>query len=412
MPQSPFYDQAETRGRDEREAALLAALPAQIARAKSTRAFAETLRGIAPADIADRAALARLPVLRKSDLLARQRADLPFAGAIAVATAELARVFHSPGPMYVPQPARVDFARMARALFASGLRAGDLVHVSFAFHFTPGGWMMDGGARALGCPVFPAGTGNTELQAQTIAELRPRGYAGTPSFLKIILEKGKEMAFDHSSLACALVSGEAFAPSLQQAIKELGVDAYQCYATADTGLIAYESPAREGMVLDEELIVEIVRPGTGDPVSEGEVGEVVVTSLAPEYPLIRLGTGDMSAILSGPSPCGRTNARIKGWMGRADQTTKVKGMFVHPHQVAEVLRRHDGIVRGRLVVGQVDGADVMTLRCETFGAGAALVDGLRTSIHAVCKLKGEVELVAPGTLPNDGKVIEDTRTYR
>ena len=250
-------------------------MPAQIARAKSTHAFAEALRGFAPADIADRAALARLPVLRKSDLLARPRADPPFADANAVAMAEFARVFHSPGPMYVPQPARIDFARMARAPFAAGFRPGDLVHVAFAFHFTPGGWMMDGGARALGCPVFPAGTGNTELQAQTIAELRPRGSAGTPSFLKIVLEKGKEMKFDHSSLACALVSGEAFAPPLRQAIKELGVDAYQCYATADAGLIAYESPAREGLVLDEELIVEIVRPGTGDPVPEGEVGEVV-----------------------------------------------------------------------------------------------------------------------------------------
>jgi phenylacetate-CoA ligase len=406
-----FFDVRETRAPEARELALFAALPQQVAAAKATTYFGPLLADIEPAAVTSRAALAQLPVVRKSDLLQHQRANPPFAGALGIPMGALHRIFHSPGPMYVPGPPRTDFARMARALFAAGARQGDLVHVGFAYHFTPGGWMADGAARALGCPVFPAGTGNTELQAQTIAELKPRAYIGTPSFLKIILEKAREMDLDTSSLRAALVSGEAFPPALQSAIKALGVDAYQCYATADAGLIAYETIAREGLVLDEDLIVEIVRPGTGDPVPDGEVGEVVVSVLTPEYPLLRFGTGDMSAILAGQSPCGRTNRRIKGWMGRADQTTKVKGMFVHPHQVADVLKRHRELGRGRLVVSQSDGVDAMTLRCECAEHGTALAEAVRASLQAVCKLKGEVEFVRPGTLPIDGKVIEDTRTY-
>ena len=406
-----FFEDRETRTAEAREAALMAALPVQVAHAKATAYFGPLLKDVNPETVTTRAALATLPVVRKSDFLQHQRANPPFAGALGVPLASLHRVFHSPGPLYVPGPAREDFARMARALFAAGARPGDLVHVGFAYHFTPGGWMADGAARALGCPVFAAGTGNTELQVQTIAELRPRAYVGTPSFLKIILEKARELGTDASSLRVALVSGEAFPPALQKAIKDLGVDAYQCYATADVGLIAYETQTREGLVLDEDLIVEIVRPGTGDPVPDGEVGEVVVTVLTPEYPLLRFGTGDMSAFMAGPSPCGRTNRRIKGWMGRADQTTKVKGMFVHPHQVAAVLKRHPELGRGRLVVTQAQGADVMTLRCESDADHESLEDAVRASIQAVCKLKGQVEFVRPGTLPNDGKVIEDARAY-
>jgi phenylacetate-CoA ligase len=407
----PNLDALETRPQDERERDHFQRLPEQIAAAKlASPAYAESLRDVDPRAIDSRAALAKLPVLRKSDLLERQRRAPPFAGVNTVEIAALARIFHSPGPMYAPQADRPDFARMGRAMRAAGFRKGALVHVSFAYHFTPGAWMMDSGARALGCPVFPAGTGNTELQARTIAELRPAAYAGTPSFLKIILDEGAKLGVDLSSLRHALVSGEAFPSALQQAVKAHGVDAYQCYATADLGLIAYETSARQGLVLDEEIIVEILRPGTGDPVPDGEVGEVVVTNLSSDYPLIRFATGDLSAILAGPSPCGRTNRRIKGWMGRADQTTKVKGMFVHPQQIAEVVKRHGEIGRARLVVTHADGLDVMTLKCEAAG-GPVLADAIRASIQAVCKLKGEVELVAPGALPNDGKVIEDARKY-
>jgi phenylacetate-CoA ligase len=409
MAVGPFHDAHETRTPEAREAALLARLAAQVAHAKArSKPYAELLHGVDAKDVRSHAALARLPILRKSELLSRQRAEPPFAGAVATDT--LLRVFQSPGPMYAPQSDRPDFARLARAMTAAGFRRRDMVHIGFTFHFTPGAWMMDSAARALGCPVFPGGVGNTEQQAQTIAELKPRCYAGTPSFLKIILEKGRELGLDLSALKAALVSGEAFPPSLQKEIAGFGVDAYQCYATADLGLIAYETSAREGLVIDEDVLVEIVRPGTGDPVPDGEVGEVVVTNFSPDYPLLRFATGDLSAIMAGASPCGRTNKRLKGWMGRADQTTKVKGMFVHPHQVAEVLKRHPEVKRGRLVVTQAGGLDVMTLRCETEARGG-LAEALKASIQTVCKLKGEVELVPPGALPNDGKVIEDARTY-
>lgn len=405
------YDELETRAPEARERDHLGRLPDQVAAAKlASRAYAETLRAVDPRAVDSRASLAKLPVLRKSELLERQRDDPPLAGVPTVEIAAFARIFHSPGPMYAPQTDRPDFARLARAMHAAGFREGNLVHISFAYHFTPGAWMMDSAARALACPVFPAGTGNTELQARTIAELKPPAYAGTPSFLKIILDEGAKLGLDLSSLKHALVSGEAFPPPLQQAVKAHGVDAYQCYATADLGLIAYETSAREGLVLDEEIIVEILRPGTGDPVPDGEVGEVVVTNLSPDYPLIRFATGDLSAIMAGTSPCGRTNRRIKGWMGRADQTTKVKGMFVHPQQIAEVVKRHKEIGRARLVVTHAAGLDAMVLKCEA-AAGEGLADAIRASIQSVCKLKGEVELVAPGSLPNDGKVIEDARKY-
>jgi phenylacetate-CoA ligase len=407
----PFYDTLETRDPETRETALLAALPRQIAHAKAQApALAALLRDVDPASVRSRADLAKLPVLRKSELIERQKSAPPFGGLAAVPPAMLARVFMSPGPIFDPEGREGDYWRMARALFAAGFRAGDLIHNCFAYHLTPAGSMLETGAQALGCAVIPGGTGQTELQLKAIEHLRPQGYVGTPSFLRIILEKGRELGADLSSMKKALVSGEAFPPALQKEVAGYGIAALQCYASADLGLIAYESPAREGMILDEGILVEIVRPGTGDPVAEGEVGEVVVTTLTPDYPLIRFATGDLSAILGGRSPCGRTNARIKGWMGRADQTTKVKGMFVHPVQVAEAVRPYREILRARLVVSQEDQIDVMTLHAEVpAGADPALAARLVESLQAVTKLKGKVVLQAPGSLPNDGKVIEDTR---
>lgn len=410
-------DALETRAPAEREAALLAALPAQIAHARSaSSAFAEILAGIDPAAITSRTALATLPVTRKSDLLARQqarRAENVFGGFSTLGFgAAMPRVFSSPGPMYEPEGTRRDYWRMARALFAAGFRPGELVHNCFSYHFVPAGSMMESGAHALGCSVFPGGTGQTEQQVQAMAELKPAGYIGTPSFLKIIVEKAAEMKVALPSVTKALVSAEAFPPSLRDWLAERGIAGYQCYATADLGLIAYETEAREGLVVDEGVIVEIVRPGTGDPVLEGEVGELVVTTLNPDYPLIRFGTGDLSAVLPGQCPSGRTNTRIKGWMGRADQTTKVRGMFVHPAQVAEIARRFPEVIKARLVVSGEMANDSMCLRVETRSSPAGLDQRISDAIRDVTKLRGTVELLVPGSLPNDGKVIEDARSYK
>lgn len=407
------YDDLETRVPEAREAQLMAALPAQIAHAKArSPGYAQILAGFDPAAVADRAALAQLPVTRKSDLLERQSPAAPFGGLAAVAVGEAAHLFASPGPIFEFETARRGFWRLERALFAAGFRAGDVVHNCFAYHLTPGGWMLDGAARGLGCAVIPGGIGNSEQQVQAIAHFRPVGYTGTPDFLKVLLDKGVELGADCSSIIRALVSGGALFPALRQAYAERGVAVLQCYATADLGLIAYESEAREGLILDEEIIVEILRPGTGDPLPEGEVGEVVVTTLNPDYPLIRFATGDLSAVLPGTSPCGRTAPRIKGWMGRADQATKVKGMFVQPAQVAAVLKRHGEIARARLVVTRHGDSDAMTLRCEVAaGKAAGLEAAIAESLQAACGLKGAVELVDPGSLPNDGKVIDDQRRY-
>ncbi|BAE52398.1 Coenzyme F390 synthetase [Paramagnetospirillum magneticum AMB-1] len=403
-----FYDSLETRSTDEREAAQFEALPEQIALAKAdSPAFARVLAEVDPASVTGRAALARLPVTRKSELIDAQQADPPFASLIATPKSELRRVFASPGPIYDPEGWDNDWWRIARALYAAGFRRGDLMHNCFSYHFTPGGVMFETGAHALGCPVFPAGIGNTDQQAKAVADLKPAGYGGTPSFLKIILERAEEMGLDHSSLTKACVSGEALLPPLRQSLKDLGVDVTQCYATADLGLIAYETKAREGLIVDEGVIVEIVRPGTGDPVPEGEVGEVVVTSFNQDYPLIRFATGDLSAILTGRSPCGRTNMRLKGWMGRADQTTKIKGMFVHPRQIAEVAKRHPEVIRARLVVEKDGENDRLTLNVETSATG--LEAALKDSFQSLCKLKTEVAFVTPGGLPNDGIVIQDKR---
>ena len=413
-----YFDSLETRAPAEREAALLAALPAHIARAQQhSRAFAEILAGVDAQAIQTREALARLPVTRKSELLERQRASRAagqdaFGGFAATPYGALMqRVFASPGPIYEPEGVATDYWRTGRAMFAAGFRAGDLAHNAFSYHMTPGAFIMESGARAVGCTVFPAGTGQTEQQLQAIAELRPAGYIGTPSFLRILLEKAAEAGSDVRSLTKAMVSGEACPPSLRDWFAERGVAAYQSYATADVGLIAYETAAREGLVLDEGVIVEIVRPGTGDVVPEGEVGEVVVTVLNPDYPLVRFGTGDLSAVLAGACPTGRTNARIKGWLGRADQTTKVRGMFVHPGQVAEIVRRFPEVQRARLVVSGEMADDRMLLRAEAV-ADAALQQRLSEAVRDVTKLRSDVELVAPGSLPNDGKVIEDARSYR
>lgn len=407
-----YYDAKETRDPAERERDLLARLPAQVAHAKThAPAFAKLLEGVDPASITSRAALARLPVIRKSELLERQKAARPFGGFAAVPWGRAChRVFASPGPLYEPEGARPDYYRLARAFFAAGFREGDLVHNTFSYHFTPAGSMMETAAHALGCTVFPAGVGQTEQQLAAIADLQPCAYVGTPSFLRIILEKADELGIA-SSFTKAFVSGEAFPPSIRDAFAARGIAAYQAYATADIGLIAYETPAREGLVLDEDVILEIVRPGTGDPVAEGEVGEVVVTTFNPDYPLIRFGTGDLSAIMPGTSPCGRTNLRIRGWMGRADQTTKVKGMFVHPGQVAEVAKRHPELRKVRLIVDNPDLNDRMTLHCESESSDDELAGAIAASIRELTKLRGEVSFCAPGSLANDGKVIDDIRKY-
>ena len=415
-------DALETRDPAARESALLATLPGQIEHAqKNAAAFAEILKDINAADITSRHALAKLPVIRKYELLEKQKASRAAGGSVfggfsAVSYGhQMPRVFSSPGPLYEPEGSRPDYWRMARAIAAAGFQSGELIHNCFSYHFTPAGSMMETGAHALGCTVFPGGIGQTEQQVQAMAELQPAGYIGTPSFLKIILEKAAEMGVALPSVKKALVSGEAFPPSLRDWMTERGVNAYQCYATADVGLIAYETGARQGLVIDEGVIVEIVRPGTGDPVPEGEVGELVITSLNPDYPLIRFGTGDLSAILSGHCPTGRTNQRIKGWMGRADQTTKVRGMFVHPGQVAEVVKRFPSALRARLVVQGEMANDSMALHVETtasHGAEAELKAQIAEAIRDVTKLRSDVHLVAPGTLANDGKVIEDARSYQ
>jgi phenylacetate-CoA ligase len=386
-------------------------LPLQIAYAKAhAPAFARILAETEPDAIATREALAQIPVTRKSDLVELQKSDRPFGGLAATRWGEAPHVFSSPGPVYEPGGCAPDYWRLSRALYAAGFRPGDLVHNCFSYHFTPAGSMLETGAHALGCTVFAGGVGQTEQQVQAMADLKPDGYVGTPSFLRIILDKADELRIELPSLRKALVSGEAFPTALRDTWSARGIAGYQVYATADVGTIAYETTAREGLVVDEGVLVEIVRPGTGDPVPEGDVGEVVVTSLANvDYPLIRFGTGDLSAILPGTSPCGRTNLRIKGWMGRADQTTKVKGMFVHPSQVATIIKRHPEIVRGRLIVDSAEGADRMTLHIEVPAPELSRADAIVASMRDVTKLRGDVAFHAPGELPDDGKLIDDCR---
>ena len=410
---SEFYDSLETRAPEERQQALLQAVRTQVAHAKTnTVAYKEILADIDAEELIDAKSYSQLPVTRKSELIELQNNNRPFGGfASANSKSPLAHVYASPGPIYEPDFALTDYWRLARSLYASGIRSGDLVHNSFSYHLTPAGMMLESGAHALGCTVIPAGVGQTELQVQTIADLGPQAYVGTPSFLKIILEKANELKLDASSINKALMSGEALPVSLRNGFSERGIRVQQCYATADLGLIAYESSALEGLIIDEGVYLEIVRPGSGDLVEDGVVGEVVVTSLNQEYPLIRFATGDLSAIMPGISPCGRTNRRIRGWMGRADQSAKVRGMFIHPEQVDKVIKRHPEITRARLVVDWIDQTDVITLKCETTSADESLVSAIVESIREICKLRAEVELLRVDSLPNDGKVIDDIREY-
>ena len=414
-----LYDSLESRDPSAREQALLSALPALIMRAMQAPGWADILRGVIAGDINNRAALAQIPVTRKSALKDLQQATPPFGGLNTTPTAQLSRIFMSPGPIFDPEGRSGDWWRYARPLHALGARSGDLIQNCFAYHFTPAGLMVEGGAAHLGCPVIPAGIGQTEMQVQAMELLKPKVYVGTPSFLKIIIEKAQEMGADISSVKMALVGAEALPPSLRQWLNENGVPfVLQTYGSADIGNIAYETltdgKLNPGMLLDETLLLEIVRPGTGDPVADGEAGEIVITSFNPDYPLIRFATGDMSAVLSGTSPCGRTNTRIKGWMGRADQTTKVRAMFVHPSQIADIAKRHPVIKKARLVVSGEMANDEMTLHCEVDHPDAALseVDAIIASIRDVTKLRGNVKLQAIGSLPNDGKVIEDARSYQ
>jgi phenylacetate-CoA ligase len=419
------FDALESRDPAQREAALMAALPAQVRAAQALPAWQDKLSAVQASEIRSRAALSNLPVTRKSELQSQQERSRPgdaLGGFSAIGWRAMKaarsvvrpakRVYQSPGPIYEPEGAGADYWRTARAMHAAGFRAGDLVHNSFSYHLTPGAWIMESGAQTLGCTVFPGGVGNTELQLQAIEHLRPDAYAGTPSFLRILLEKAAETGADISSLKKALLTGEAFPPSLRDWLLVRGVHGYQTYATADVGIIAFETGAREGLVVDEGVIVEIVRPGSHDPVPDGEVGEVVVTTFNADYPMIRFGTGDLSAVLPGACPTGRTNTRIKGWLGRADQTAKVRGMFVHASQIAEVLRRHPELARARLRVEGEMANDHMSLHVETSSTAAGLSEAVAISVRDVTKLRAEVVLCAPGSLPNDGKVIEDARTYQ
>ena len=405
---SAYFDRQETRSPSSRELALYRNLRAILGIARHRApALRAQLRGVELAKLSNAAALAAVPVMRKSDLTRLQKETRPFGGLAATRPAGLKRMLVSPGPIYEPEGQAKDWWGASRALYAAGLRKGDVVLNCFSYHLTPGGHIMESGAHALSCAVIPAGVGNTEQQLEAIQYLAPSGYCGTPDFLKILLDKARDAKIDASSIKRALVSGAALPASLRAELEKAGVAVAQCYATADLGVIAYESQSTEGMIVNEGCLVEIVKPGTDDPVPEGEVGEVVVTRLNADYPLLRFGTGDLSAVLPGQSPCGRTNMRIRGWLGRADQTTKVKGMFVHPSQVAEIASRHPELGRVRLVVWREKEQDVMVLRAESKSQcnAAPIAD----TLQSITKLRGSVEIVAAGSLPNDGKVIADER---
>ncbi|MFZ0115174.1 MAG: AMP-binding protein [Xanthobacteraceae bacterium] len=406
---SDHFDAFETRDPAQREREQFARLPGVIANALRGPGWAAHLAGVDPRKVSGRAALAKLPLLRKSDLPTLQRASPPFGGFNVISPREAKRLMVSPGPIFELEGQAEDAGGAARALHAAGIRKGDILHNAFSYHLTPGAWMLEAGAHALGCAVIPGGIGNTEQQVAAIAHLRPSAYVGTPDFLKILLDTAQKSGQDVSCLKRGLVSGAALPSSLRAELTSRGVAAMQCYAAAETGVIAYETSAGVGMVVNENLLIEIVRPGTGEPVPDGEVGEVVVTTFNPDYPMIRLATGDLSAVMAGRSSCGRTNTRIRGWMGRADQTTKVKGMFVRPEQVAELARRHPELGRVRLKVTRAQEQDVMTLLAEAAAPSPALSEAVAATLAAVTKLRGGVELVAPGSLPNDGKVIADER---
>ncbi|WP_434055383.1 MAG: AMP-binding protein [Roseibium sp.] len=406
------FDARERQDPALRERDLFVRLPELMAHAmRRAPSWAEHLEGYDLAGIVDRISLAALPILRKSDLMERQKANPPFGGFLAGELSEAARVFMSPGPIWEPQAPGVDPWNGARSLFAAGFRKGDTVLNAFSYHLTPGGFILDQGAIALGCTVFPAGVGNTDTQVEAIEVLQPSGFVGTPDYLKVLLDRGREQGRDVSSIKKALVSGGALFPSLRQEYEDQGIQVAQCYATADLGVIAYETEARTGMVVNEDFIVEIVRPGTGEPVEDGEVGELVVTNFNTLYPLIRFGTGDLSKVIPGRSACGRTNMQLAGWMGRADQRTKVKGMFVDPAQIAQIVAAHPEVSKARLAVSRAGESDTMTLSVETDISADGLTDRVAVTLKEVTRLKGDVEIVPPGALPNDGKVIADEREY-
>ncbi|MCA0921490.1 phenylacetate--CoA ligase family protein [Pseudooceanicola nanhaiensis] len=406
-----YFDTLETRSADERATAMSRDLPRQIAVAQALPGYAESLGGVEAAAITGPAALAALPVLRKSDLGRAQKAAPPFGGLTALPVGGFAHIFQSPGPIYEPGGQGHDWWRAGRFLHACGIGKGDIVQNCFGYHLTPAGMIFENGARAVGAAVLPAGTGQTELQATAAHDVGVTAYAGTPDYLKVILDKAEEMGLP-LKITKAAVGGGALFPSLRQEYADRGIACLQCYATADLGNIAYESAAMEGMIVDEGVIVEIVRPGTGDPVAPGEVGEVVVTTLNPDYPLIRFATGDLSAFMAGTSPCGRTNLRIKGWMGRADQTTKIKGMFVRPEQVAQLVAKHAEIHRARVIAQREGEMDVMVVQLESDSpAGDGASEHYMASVVDALKLKGRIEILPRGALPNDGKVIEDQRSY-
>ena len=407
MAQMPHYDELETRSADARAADLAQALPAQIARAQGIAGYGGSLDGVDAATITRPEDLAKLPVLRKSELGKAQAASAPFGGFTTKPAKAFTHIFQSPGPIYEPSSNAPDWWRMGRFLHALGVGPDDIVQNCFGYHLTPAGMIFESGAQAVGAAVLPAGTGQTELQVIAARDVGTTAYAGTPDYLKIILEKADEMGVT-LGITKAAVGGGALFPSLREYYTARGITCLQSYATADLGNIAYESAAMEGMIVDEGVIVEIVTPGTGDPVPEGEVGEVVVTTLNPDYPLIRFATGDLSAVLPGISPCGRSNMRIKGWMGRADQTTKIKGMFVRPEQVAALVAHHPEVTKARVVASRASEQDVMTVQIETTASDP---DAYAGTIVDTLKLKGKIVLVAPGTLPKDGLVIEDRRTY-
>jgi phenylacetate-CoA ligase len=403
------YDALETRDPAARERELFGRLPDAIAHAMTAPGWAKQLAGVDPKSIASRAALARLPLLHKSDLLSLQKDNPPFGGFNVLPPGKAKRLHMSPGPIFEPQGMQPDFGGAARAAFAAGFRPGDIVHNAYSYHLTPGAYIMEAGAHALGCAVIPGGVGNTEAQLEAIGHYKPSGYLGTPDFLKILLDVAEKTGKDASSLKRGMVSGAALPATLRAELAARGVAVVQCYAIAETGVVSYESESQQGMIVNENVILEIVWPGTGDPVADGEVGEVVVTTFNPDYPMIRLATGDLSAVLPGPSPCGRTNVRIKGWMGRADQTTKVKGMFVRPEQIGELGKRHVGLGRVRLVVTREAEQDAMTLHVESASTDADLAEALSATLQSLTKIRGAVKLVPPGSLPNDGKVIADER---
>jgi phenylacetate-CoA ligase len=413
---SEFYDDLERRDAESREQDLMAALPGQIALAQhAAPGFAKILDGVSAPEIKTRAALGQLPVTRKSDLVEMQKDNGPFGGLNATPASGLRRLFMSPGPIADPQGGAPDWFRFGRALFAAGLRADDIVHNCFSYHFTPAGFMMEDAATAIGCAVFPGGVGNTDAQVEAIAHFGATAYAGTPDFLKVILDRAETLGVDIGTITKATVGGGALFPAMREEYQSRGIHVRQSYGSADCGLIAYESEAMEGLILDESIVVEIVRPGTNEVVSDGETGEVVVTLLNPDYPLVRFGTGDLSAILAGPSPCGRTAPRIKGWLGRADQTTKVRGMFIHPGQIDSVVKRlvRDGVdvVKARLVVGNEDGRDTAVFQCECANSDEAMATRAEATFAEICKIRARVEFTTTGAMANDGKVIDDTRSY-